>query len=287
MDQQNSINPAQSDASLTPRDDAAGDERYLVPALMRGLQVLQSLSGETRRLSLSELAEAIGVTRSSAYRLVYTLDHMGFLKSDAQTKTYTLGPQALRIGYAYLKSRDLVAVAAPHLEHLRDVTGWSAHLGELQGSDVVYLARMATRRSVASNVQVGARLPAHATAMGRVLLAALPESEVRALYRDSPLQAYSAQTPTTIESLLAQLRVDRLNGFVLQDSGFEPGVASVAAPIRDVAGDVVAAINISAVTILTREGELHGVLKTEILKTAEALSHDLGADRNQAAEDKA
>jgi DNA-binding IclR family transcriptional regulator len=287
MDQQNSTDPSQDDASLTPRDDAAGDERYLVPALMRGLQVLQSLSGETRRLSLSELAEAIGVTRSSAYRLIYTLDHMGFLKSDAQTKTYTLGPQALRIGYAYLKSRDLVAVAAPHLEHLRDVTGWSAHLGELQGRDVVYLARMATRRSVASNVQVGARLPAHATAMGRVLLAALPESEVRALYRDTLLQAYSAQTPTTIDALLAQLKVDRLNGFVLQDSGFEPGVASVAAPIRDVAGEIVAAINVSAVTILTREGELHGVLKSEILKTAEALSRDLGADRNRAAEDKA
>ena len=230
MDQQNSTDPTQAHASPAPRDDTAGDERYLVPALMRGLQVLQSLSGETRRLSLSELAEAIGVTRSSAYRLVYTLDHMGFLKSDAQTKTYTLGPQALRIGYAYLKSRDLVAVAAPHLEHLRDVTSWSAHLGELQGRDVVYLARMATRRSVASNVQVGARLPAHATAMGRVLLATLPESEVRALYRDKTLQAYSAQTPTTIEALLAQLKVDRSNGFVLQDSGFEPGVASVAAP---------------------------------------------------------
>ena len=87
MDQQNSTNLTQADASPAPRDDAAGDERYLVPALMRGLQVLQSLSGETRRLSLSELAEAIGVTRSSAYRLVYTLDHIGFLKSDAQTKT--------------------------------------------------------------------------------------------------------------------------------------------------------------------------------------------------------
>ena len=287
MDQQNSSDRSEADASPAPHNDAAGDERYLVPALMRGLQVLQSLSGETRRLSLSELAEAIGVTRSSAYRLVYTLDHMGFLKSDAQTKTYTLGPQALRIGYAYLKSRDLVAVAAPHLEHLRDVTGWSAHLGELQGRDVVYLARMATRRSVASNVQVGARLPAHATAMGRVLLAALPESEVRALYRDQTLQAFSAQTPTTIEALLAQLKVDRSNGFVLQDSGFEPGVASVAAPIRDVAGEIVAAINVSAVTILTREGELHGVLKTEILKAAEALSRDLGADRNQATQDKA
>ena len=88
-------------------------------------------------------------------------------------------------------------------------------------------------------------------------------------------------------NLLAQLKVDRSNGFVLQDSGFEPGVASVAAPIRDVAGEIVAAINVSAVTILTREGELHGVLKTEILKAAEALSRDLGADRNQATEDQA
>jgi DNA-binding IclR family transcriptional regulator len=287
MDQQNSMNPTNTYSSAPPPDGAAADERYLVPALMRGLQVLQSLSGGARGLSLSELAEAIGVTRSSAYRLVYTLDHMGFLKSDSQTKTYALGPQALRIGYAYLKSRDLVAVAAPHLEHLRDVTGWSAHLGELQGRDVVYLARIATRRSVASNVQVGARLPAHATAMGRVLLAALPDSEIRALYRGRTLQSYSAQTPATVEALLAQLKVDRSNGFVLQDSGFEAGVASVAAPIRDVAGEIVAAINVSAVTILTREGELHGVLKTEILKAAEALSRDLGADRNQAAQDKA
>jgi DNA-binding IclR family transcriptional regulator len=287
MDQHNSNNQTSASHPAAPPDDAAGDERYLVPALMRGLQVLQSLSGETRRLTLSELAEAIGVTRSSAYRLVYTLDHMGFLKSDAQTKTYALGPQALRIGYAYLKSRDLVAVAAPYLEQLRDVTGWSAHLGELQGRDVVYLARVATRRSVASNVQVGARLPAHATAMGRILLSALPESEVRTLYGDETLQSYSSQTPTNVEALLAQLKIDRSNGFVLQDSGFEPGVASVAAPVRDVAGNIVAAINVSAVTILTREGELHGSLKAEILKAADALSRDLGADRNQAMEDKA
>jgi len=285
MDQQNSNHRINVSGPQAPQHDAAGDGRYLVPALVRGLQALQALSGETRRLTLSELAEAIGVTRSSAYRLVYTLDHIGFLKFDAQTKTYALGPQALRIGYAYLKSRDLVAVAAPYLEHLRDITTWSAHLGELQGRDVVYLARVATRRSVASNVQVGARLPAHATAMGRVLLSALPESEIRALYGDEALQSYSPQTPTNVEALLAQLRIDRSNGFVLQDSGFEPGVASVAAPLRDVAGEIVAAINVSAVTILTREGDLHGSLKTEILKAAEALSRDLGADRNQPMED--
>jgi DNA-binding IclR family transcriptional regulator len=281
------------DQSQLSADDAveapsqAGDPRYLVPALMRGLQALQALSGDRQRLTLSEIADAVGVTRSSAYRLVYTLDHLGFLKSDALTKTYTLGPQCLRIGYAYLKSRDLVAVAGPHLERLRDATGWSAHLGELQGREVVYLARVATRRSVASNVAVGARLPAHATAMGRVLLAALPEPEIRARYGDEMLRPYSSQTPSTVEALLAQLKVDRANGFVLQEAGFEPGVSSVAAPVRDVAGDVVAAINVSAVSILTRDGELHGSLKTEILKAAAALSRDLGASHPKPIESNA
>jgi len=277
--------PLLASDSLAVSDGAGvADARYLVPALMRGLQALQALSVDRRKLTLSEIAEAVGVNRSSAYRLVYTLDHMGFLKLDPLTKTYALGPQALRIGYAYLSSRDLVAVAAPYLEQLRDATGWSAHLGELQGREVVYLARMATRRSVASNIQVGTRLPAHATAMGRVLLSALPEGEVRALYRDEKLAAHSSQTPSTIEGLLAQLKVDRANGFVLQEAGFDPGVSSVAAPVRDVAGQVVAAINVTAVTILTREGELHGSLKSEVLKAAEALSRELGADRSRASE---
>lgn len=253
-----------------PAVKAELSERYLVPALIRGLNILQELSGERRRLTLSEVAAALGVTRSSAYRLLFTLGHTGFVVFDAETKTYTLGPQVLQLGYGYLASRDLVEVAMPNLVRLRDRTGWSAHLGELHGRDVVYLARVATRRSIASTVHVGTRLPARSTTMGRILLSGLPASEVRDLYRDEPFKGMS------LEGLIQQLAADRKAGVVVQSSGYEPGVASIAAPIRDMTGHIIAAINISAVALLTNEAELHGPLKAEVLATADAISRDLG-----------
>lgn len=261
---------------------AGGDcsERYLVPALIRGLNILQELSGERRRLTLSEVAAALGVTRSSAYRLLFTLGHMGFVIVDPETKTYTLGPQVLRLGYGYLASRDLVEVAMPHLVRLRDRTGWSAHLGELHGRDVVYLARVATRRSIASTVHVGTRLPARFTTMGRILLSGLSAGEVRELYRDEPFGGGGGgggnKTVGTLSELLEQLAADREAGAVVQNSGYEPGVASIAAPIRDMTGHIIAAINISAVALLTNDAELNGPLKAEVLAVAEAISRNLG-----------
>jgi IclR family pca regulon transcriptional regulator len=136
------------------------DERYLVPALIRGLDILTALSGDQRSLTLSEVAATLSVTRSSAYRLLYTLSALGYVAYDNSTKSYRLGPQVLSLGFGYLAARDLVEVAMPHLIRLRDRTGWSAHLGELHGRDVVYLARVATRRSIASTVHVGTRLHA-------------------------------------------------------------------------------------------------------------------------------
>lgn len=255
-----------------PAAPAELSERYLVPALIRGLNILQELSGERRRMTLSEVAAALGVTRSSAYRLLFTLGHMGFVGFDAETKTYALGPQVLQLGYGYLASRDLVEVAMPHLVRLRDRTGWSAHLGELHGRDVVYLARVATRRSIASTVHVGTRLPARSTTMGRILLSGLSANEVRELYRDEPFAGGSA----SLESLIQQLAADQEVGAVVQNSGFEPGVASIAAPVRDMTGHIIAAINISAVALLTNDGELNGPLKAEVLAAADAISRDLG-----------
>lgn len=257
---------------------AGGDlsERYLVPALIRGLNILQELSAERRRLTLSEVAAALDVTRSSAYRLLFTLGHLGYIVCDPKTKTYALGPQVLRLGYGYLASRDLVEVAMPHLVRLRDRSGWSAHLGELHGRDVVYLARVATRRSIASTVHVGTRLPARVTTMGRILLSGLSDEEVRELYRDEPSTSAGPKASATLAGLIEQLTADRANGAVVQNSGYEPGVASVAAPIRDMTGHIVAAINISAVALLTNDAELNGPLKAEVLAVADAISRDLG-----------
>jgi DNA-binding IclR family transcriptional regulator len=224
-------------------------------------------------LTLSEVAALLQVTRSSAYRLLFTLNHLGFVLFDVETKTYALGPEVLRLGYGYLAARDLVEVATPHLVRLRDRTGWSAHLGELQGRDVVYLARVATRRSIASTVHVGTRLPARATTMGRILLSGLSADDVRELYRDEP---FSGTGQASLAEFIEQLVDDRQAGVVVQNSGYEPGVASIAAPIHDTSGRIIAAINISAVALLTSDAELHGPLKAEVLAIAEAISRDLG-----------
>jgi DNA-binding IclR family transcriptional regulator len=253
--------------------EKAADERYLVPALTRGLEILSILSGERRKLTLSEIAATLGVTRSSAYRLLYTLGHLGFVDYDAGSKSYQLGPQVLNLGFGYLASRDLVEVAMPHLLRLRDRTGWSAHLGELHGNEVVYLARVATRRAIASNVHVGTRLPARATTMGRVLLAGLSEREVRDLYdHEFAMQPRSGG----IAQLIDRLADDRARGFVVQNSVYEPGVASVAAPILDANDRTIAAVNISAVAMFTDDTELNGLLKTEVVAAAEAISREIG-----------
>jgi DNA-binding IclR family transcriptional regulator len=267
---------ATSAAGVTARSDAEAGQRYLVPALMRGLAILQELSGEHRQMSLSEVAATLRVTRSSAYRLLVTLGHLGFVSFDPDGKTYSLGAEVLRLGYGYLASRDLVEVAMPHLVRLRDRTGWSAHLGELHSRDVVYVARVATRRSIASIVHVGTRLPAHATTMGRILLSSLTDQEIRDLYHHDLARSFNLAPYADVAELLKQIAVDRAEGIVVQSSGYEPGVASVAAPIRDVSGRIVAAINVSAVALLANEAELNGPLKAEVLAAAAAISRDLG-----------
>ena len=256
---------AQAPAALPVAEGV--DERYLVPALIRGLDILRTLSDDHKKMSLSEVAASLGVTRSSAYRLLYTLGHLGFVDYEAKTKSYALGPEVLQLGYGYLAGRDLVEVAMPHLVRLRDRTGWSAHLGELHGREVV-----------ASTVHVGTRLPARSTTMGRVLLSELADRAVRELYRD--------ERPGVggIAGLLKQLAEDRVTGAVVQNSIYEQGVASVAAPVRDMTGRVVAAINISVVALFTSEAELNGPLKAEVEAAAEAISRDLGRKDSEPAE---
>jgi len=251
----------------------AVDNRYLVPALTNGLAILAVLAGDRRAFTLSKVAEVLGVSRSSAFRLLYTLRHLGYVIYDEDTKCYRLGPQILSIGSGYLSLRDIVEVAMPHLVRLRDRTGWSAHLGELHGREVVYLARVATRRSIASTVQIGTRLPARITTMGRVLLSGLSMPELCDLYDEGAASGFRA--------LLDQVAADAKNGFVVQNSVYEPGIAAVAAPIRDMSGRVVAAINISAVALLTSDTELNGPLKSEVVAAAQSISREIGGGKGE------
>jgi len=245
------------------------EDRYLVPGLRRGMEVLALFTADTSRLTQSEIAAALGVTRSAIFRVVYTLAELGFLLHDPASGGYTLGPALLRLGHGVLPARDVVPVAMPVLEALRDATLWSAHLGVLERQEVVYLLRVPARRGRPSIVHVGSRLPAHATAMGRVLLAALDDAALDALYRDALPRG------ATLAQIARHARADRARGHVAHVGEFESGIASVAAPLRDAAGRVVAAINLSAPLAEAPEARRRGA-RDAILKAAAGISAGLG-----------
>jgi DNA-binding IclR family transcriptional regulator len=252
----------------TASPQPAQADRYMVPGLVRGLEVLQAFTPQRPRLTLRELAEATGVTRSAVFRIAYTLSELGFLVHDPAGRHYTLGPAVLRLGYGYLAPRALVEAALGPLEALRDAIGWSAHLGILDAADVVYLLRAPARRGLASIVHVGSRLPAHATSMGRMLLAQLDEAEIVALYRGVQLGGRR-----TAAALVARARRDAERGHVLHRGEFQRGVTSVAAPLSDASDRVVAAINVAG----SPDGEPDAEIVAAVLATAQTISRALKA----------
>ncbi len=222
------------------------EDRYIVPGLARGLEVLQAFSPSHPSLSLAELAARLGTTRSALFRVTYTLASLGFLSQDASRQRFSPGPALLRLGHGSGAARPLVEAALPALEALRDATLWSAHLGVLEGREVVYLLRLPQRQGQPAIVQVGSRLPAHATAMGRVLLSGLDEGALLDLYRDAALPRISPRAPTSPAGLLAQARRDARRGHVLHLGDFESRIASIAAGVVGRDGRVLAAISITA-----------------------------------------
>ena len=259
------------------------DERYLVPALARGLALLECFGSGREELSLVELARGIGMTRSAAYRLVYTLAELGFLVRNPERKSYRLGPRVLSLGFAYLASQELAEIARPHLEALRDRTNCSTHLSVLDGTEIVYIARYADKKALTSRISVGTRFPAHATSMGRAILSQLSADEVRRRFAGRALARFSAATPTTLKALLATLDADRARGYIVSRSNFEAGIASVAAPLHDADGAVVGAINISTPESTVTASALETTIKDQVVHAAKTISEWLGHRRPRAA----
>ncbi|SEO98503.1 DNA-binding transcriptional regulator, IclR family [Salinihabitans flavidus] len=260
------------DKTCAPDPDS---DRYLVPGLMRGLAILDAFTPERREMSLSDIARTLGLSRSAAFRAVYTLAQMGYLLHDERARTYALGPAVMRLGYGYLATRELVEVALPELEALRNDTDWSAHLGVRDGTRVLYMLRVPSRMGLGSIVHVGSRLPAAGTTMGRVLLADLDEDTMRALYRDEIGAPGAGRGPRDMAELLRQWQRDREAGTVVQIGSFETGMASVAAPVRDMSGGVIAAV--SATRAYTDAEEVTPDLRARVRDCASRISGMLGA----------
>lgn len=215
-----------------------------VQSLERGLAVIRAFSAERPRPTLSEVARHTNMTRATARRFLITLQELGYVSTDG--KTFVLRPSVLQLGYAYLSSFSVAEIAQDHLESLADQLHESCSASVLDGEDVVYVARSSTNRIMTIGLSVGARLPAYCTSMGRVLLAGLDEVDLDRYLHAADLRPRTDRTITDPKRLRAEIELVRGQGWCLIDQELEDGVRSVAAPVHDGSGRVVAAINTSA-----------------------------------------
>ena len=237
---------------------------YLVPGLIRGLAALKSFTPRSPEQGLADIARSLGVTRSAAFRTVHTLVSEGYLLEVPGKARYRLGPQVLSLSYGFLASRELLEVAQKPLEALRDELDWSTHLGVLDSRHVLYLIRYPATDGLSSLVHVGSRLPASQTAMGRLLFSHKSDRDIRRLMGDRPARELAA--------VLENVETDRQAQTVVHEGRFESGLCSVAAPVRDMSGAVVAAISATK----SAQG-FQKAVERQTLSTAHAISKGLGA----------
>lgn len=219
--------------------------RDYVTSFARGLAVICAFGPDSPRLTLTEVAERTGLSRAAARRFLLTLGALGYARSDG--RWFELTPRVLEIGYAYLASLDFWRTAQPYLEEVTRTLDESSSAAVLDGDEIVYVARSASRHRVMSvGLSVGARLPAHATSMGQVLLASLPADALARYFDTARLERYTARTRVTRGEIERRLADVRGRGHALADQELEEGLRSIAVPLRDRAGRTVAAINVSA-----------------------------------------
>jgi len=253
---------------------ATGRAGAFVQSLERGLLVIRALNASEPQ-ALSAVARATGLSRAAARRFLLTLEQLGYVRQTGGR--FALTPRVLELGYAYLSSLTLPEVAQPHLERLVGQVQESSSVSVLDGDDVVYVARVPTRRIMSVTISVGTRFPAYATSMGRVLLAGLADEEVDATLARADLRRLTARTVTSVEALREEIERVRRSGYAIVDEELEVGLRSIAAPIRDGAGTVTAAVNLSAQASRTTVADMKRRLLPALRETARAIERDLAA----------
>ena len=237
-----------------------------VEALARGLDVLTCFDAGRRRMSLSEVATAAGLARPTARRLLLTLEELGFVRT--VDGGFELTPKVLSLGTAYVSALGLWDIARPHLERLVGQTRESSSMAQLDGSDIVYVARVSVPKLIALRVDIGTRFPAVQTSQGKVLLAGLSPAELEctlALPSRSGLPPFIGRTSEQLREELTEIRA---RGWALADEELAPGVRSVAVPVRDGEGRVRAAMNVTVHAAETSVETLVGEYLPLLLRTA-------------------
>jgi IclR family pca regulon transcriptional regulator len=251
----------------------ATDRDQSLQSLERGIAVIQIFSSGRPALTLSEVARLTGITRATARRILLTLEKLGYVRSDE--RLFSLTPRVLALGWAYLSSLNLWEIAQPFMEQLVEKTEESSSAATLDLPEIVYVARVPTRRIMAISLSVGSRLPAHATSMGHVLLADLHSDELERYLANEPRERYTEQTITDADALRAELANVREQGWSFVDEELEIGLRSIAAPITGHSGRTIAALNVSAAAARVSIDEFHERFRPAILETTSLISSSL------------
>jgi DNA-binding IclR family transcriptional regulator len=259
-------------------DQIAGKDtdRYIVPALKRGLDILEMFSRDKDVVTVPEITRTLGISRATAFRLVHTLAVAGYLERLPSAYAFRLGRQSLALSFEYLNSLNVVDVARPLLEQLRDKLGATAHLAIRHGTVMMYLLRAPSQHELVSSLvaPVGTRYPVHAVACGRALLFDVSDAELDELFKDFDFAAFPSPAPQSLAALKAQLVRERRKGYVSCMSVFVRAKRSVGAPVRDGSGVAIASINVSDAVSIVKDPE--GAAKDAVLATAAAISARLG-----------
>jgi IclR family pca regulon transcriptional regulator len=256
----------------TPTAEVRPGDAY-VQSFARGLEVIRSFSAAAPRQTLTEVATRTGLTRAGARRILLTLQTLGYVESDG--KLFALTPRILDLGFAYLSSMPMWNVAEPVMETLVEQVKESCSAGVLEGTDILYVLRVSTRKIMRNSLGVGSRLPAYCTSLGRMLLAGLPDEEVVSILQATDLQERTRHTLTGVDAILAKVQQARRQGWCMINQELEEGLLSIAAPVVNRAGRTVAALNISGQVNRTPPRQMQETMLPALREAAAEVSRRL------------
>jgi len=250
---------------------------YSVPPVERAFRLLRHIAAGNHCRNSSQTAKEIGINRTTLIRLLATLEAERMIEALPDAGGYRLGTGVIALATQALNERGIIPTARPVLKALATKLGLSAHLAVREGREIVYLARETPMSHLASSVREGSRLPAHATTIGRILLAELTPAELRELYQGQALEAYSDKTRTTLEELQRQLETDRARGMTWSVANFEHDIGSAAVAVHDYQGRAIAAINVTGhASVFAEDSPIVGEIETEVKAAARQISEALG-----------
>jgi IclR family transcriptional regulator, pca regulon regulatory protein len=265
--------PSRQAKGMQPMAQVPAQGKEFMATLAKGLAVLGSFDKERPAMTLSQAAQAAGLSRAAARRILRTLSALGYVMQNG--RDFSLSSGILKLGFAYLATQNWIEQAVPQMRQLSEQFHESCSAAILEGTEIVYVARIPASRIMSVALAVGTRLPAFHTALGRVQLGFLDEAELWRRLRSLHIETYTPSTITDVQALFDRVREDWQQGFSIVDEELERGLRAIAVPIVDRGGQATAALNLSSHSTRTTRNEMRERFLPQLRRVAEQISHSL------------